>query len=145
MIGYLSTVGVALGGLTVWHAVLISRGETSIERHINFKETKRLAKRGKVTSCSRCRRITDIKHTVSYLPAACQGNLWTRMQELLFVLSYYRPVLQLCLPNSLSGIDEVHLILCYLLFPSLCQVYKNPFNYGKLNNWKVFLGVQKRR
>ncbi|XP_056465043.1 palmitoyltransferase ZDHHC16A isoform X3 [Gadus chalcogrammus] len=65
-----STVGVALGGLTVWHAVLISRGETSIERHINFKETKRLAKRGKV--------------------------------------------------------------------------YKNPFNYGKLNNWKVFLGVQKR-
>lgn len=27
----------------------------------------------------------------------------------------------------------------------LCQVYRNPFNYGRLNNWKVFLGVQKRR
>ncbi|KAJ3610517.1 hypothetical protein NHX12_022609 [Muraenolepis orangiensis] len=65
-----STVAVALGGLTFWHAVLISRGETSIERHTNLKETKRLAKRGKV--------------------------------------------------------------------------YRNPFNYGKFNNWKVFLGVQKR-
>ncbi|XP_034464388.1 palmitoyltransferase ZDHHC16A isoform X3 [Hippoglossus hippoglossus] len=65
-----STVGVALGALTFWHAVLISRGETSIEKHINSKETKRLAKRG--------------------------------------------------------------------------RVYKNPFNYGRLNNWKVFLGVEKR-
>ncbi|XP_056147831.1 palmitoyltransferase ZDHHC16A [Lampris incognitus] len=65
-----STVGVALGCLTVWHAVLISRGETSIERHINIKETKRMAKRGKV--------------------------------------------------------------------------YKNPFHYGRLNNWKIFLGVEKR-
>uniref|UniRef100_A0A8C7YL43 Palmitoyltransferase n=1 Tax=Oryzias sinensis TaxID=183150 RepID=A0A8C7YL43_9TELE len=43
-----STVGVALGALTVWHAVLISRGETCIERHINKKETNRLAKLGKV-------------------------------------------------------------------------------------------------
>ncbi|XP_030628366.1 palmitoyltransferase ZDHHC16A [Chanos chanos] len=65
-----STVAVALGGLTMWHAILISRGETSIERHINSKEAKRMAKRGKV--------------------------------------------------------------------------YKNPFNYGKLNNWKVFFGVEKR-
>ncbi|XP_010867135.1 palmitoyltransferase ZDHHC16A [Esox lucius] len=65
-----STVAVALGGLTIWHAVLISRGETSIERHINNKETERNATRGKV--------------------------------------------------------------------------YKNPFNYGRLNNWKVFLGVEKR-
>ncbi|XP_042290288.1 palmitoyltransferase ZDHHC16A isoform X1 [Thunnus maccoyii] len=64
-----STVGVALGALTVWHAVLISRGETSIERHINSKETQRLAKRG--------------------------------------------------------------------------RVYKNPFNYGRLNNWKIFFGVEK--
>lgn len=46
---FCSTVGVALGALTFWHAVLISRGETSIERHINLKETKRLAKRGKVS------------------------------------------------------------------------------------------------
>lgn len=49
MFGSFSTVGVALGALTLWHAVLISRGETSIERHINSKETKRLAKRGKVS------------------------------------------------------------------------------------------------
>ncbi|XP_062376125.1 palmitoyltransferase ZDHHC16A isoform X2 [Sardina pilchardus] len=65
-----STVSVALGGLTLWHAMLISRGETSIERHINKKEVKRLSKRGKV--------------------------------------------------------------------------YKNPYNYGRLNNWKLFLGVEKR-
>ncbi|XP_068423519.1 palmitoyltransferase ZDHHC16A isoform X2 [Clinocottus analis] len=64
-----STVGVALGALTMWHAVLISRGETSIERHTNSKETKRMAKRG--------------------------------------------------------------------------RIYRNPFNYGRLNNWKVFLGVEK--
>lgn len=44
-----STVGVALGALTIWHGVLISRGETSIERHINIKETKRLAKWGRVS------------------------------------------------------------------------------------------------
>ncbi|XP_053477231.1 palmitoyltransferase ZDHHC16A isoform X3 [Ictalurus furcatus] len=65
-----STVAVALGALTLWHAVLISRGETSIERHINNKEARRMAKRGKV--------------------------------------------------------------------------YRNPFNYGTLNNWKVFFGVEKR-
>nr|AAH55620.1 Zinc finger, DHHC domain containing 16 [Danio rerio] len=65
-----STVSVALGALTLWHALLITRGETSIERHINGKEAKRLAKRG--------------------------------------------------------------------------RVYRNPFSYGKLNNWKVFFGVEKR-
>uniref|UniRef100_A0A4W5MU56 Palmitoyltransferase n=1 Tax=Hucho hucho TaxID=62062 RepID=A0A4W5MU56_9TELE len=65
-----SMVAVALGGLTIWHAVLISRGETSIERHLNQKETKRMRKSGKV--------------------------------------------------------------------------YKNFFNYGRLNNWKVFLGVEKK-
>ncbi|KAI1894309.1 hypothetical protein AGOR_G00114490 [Albula goreensis] len=65
-----STVALALGGLTLWHAVLISRGETSIERHINSKETQRMKKRGKV--------------------------------------------------------------------------FRNPFNYGRLNNWKVFFGIEKR-
>ncbi|XP_024280119.1 palmitoyltransferase ZDHHC16A isoform X3 [Oncorhynchus tshawytscha] len=65
-----SVVAVSLGGLTIWHAVLISRGETSIERHLNNKETKRMRKCGKV--------------------------------------------------------------------------YKNSFNYGRLNNWKVFLGVEKK-
>ncbi|KAF8790802.1 palmitoyltransferase ZDHHC16-like [Argiope bruennichi] len=37
-----------LGGLLVWHARLISRGETSIESHINKKETARLLKEGKI-------------------------------------------------------------------------------------------------
>lgn len=65
-----STVGVALGALTLWHAMLISRGETSIEKHLNRREAERMAERGKV--------------------------------------------------------------------------YRNPYNYGRLNNWKVFLGVEKR-
>ncbi|KAK2084130.1 Palmitoyltransferase zdhhc16 [Saguinus oedipus] len=42
-----SSVVLALGALTVWHAVLISRGETSIERHIN-KERCRLQAKGRV-------------------------------------------------------------------------------------------------
>ncbi|XP_054454520.1 palmitoyltransferase ZDHHC16B isoform X1 [Anoplopoma fimbria] len=43
-----STVSVALGGLSLWHSILISRGETSVERHINNKETRRLREKGKV-------------------------------------------------------------------------------------------------
>ena len=35
-------VTIALGSLTVWHAKLIGNGETSIEKHINMKETKRM-------------------------------------------------------------------------------------------------------
>ncbi|XP_057704935.1 palmitoyltransferase ZDHHC16A isoform X2 [Corythoichthys intestinalis] len=65
-----STVAVVLGALTTWHALLISRGETSIEKHTNSNEKSRMEKIG--------------------------------------------------------------------------QVYKNPFNYGKLHNWKIFLGVEKR-
>ncbi|XP_056153337.1 palmitoyltransferase ZDHHC16B [Lampris incognitus] len=42
-----SSVAVALGGLTLWHVVLITRGETSVERHINRKETKRLKEKGR--------------------------------------------------------------------------------------------------
>lgn len=37
-----------LGGLTLWHARLIHRGETSIEAHLNRSETRRLAVDGKV-------------------------------------------------------------------------------------------------
>lgn len=37
-----------LGGLTLWHAKLISKGETSIEAHINRNETKRLKSLGQV-------------------------------------------------------------------------------------------------
>ncbi|XP_028619946.1 palmitoyltransferase ZDHHC16-like isoform X3 [Grammomys surdaster] len=62
-----SSVALALGALTMWHAVLISRGETSIERHINKKERRRLQAKG--------------------------------------------------------------------------RVFRNPYNYGCLDNWKVFLGV----
>ncbi|KAH0623833.1 hypothetical protein JD844_006987 [Phrynosoma platyrhinos] len=65
-----SSVALALGALMLWHSVLITRGETSIERHINRKERKRLQK-GKV--------------------------------------------------------------------------FRNPYNYGPLGNWKVFLGVEKQR
>ncbi|XP_058124268.1 palmitoyltransferase ZDHHC16 [Anopheles ziemanni] len=38
----------ALGALTSWHSTLITRGETSIEAHINKSETKRLAALDKV-------------------------------------------------------------------------------------------------
>ena len=41
--------------LTVWHARLIHRGETSIEVHINKKEKKRLKERGLVSKT-----VTDI-------------------------------------------------------------------------------------
>ena len=37
-----------LGGLTLWHASLISKGETSIEAHINKNETRRLKGLGQV-------------------------------------------------------------------------------------------------
>ncbi|XP_034563325.1 palmitoyltransferase ZDHHC16B isoform X1 [Notolabrus celidotus] len=43
-----SSVAVALGGLTLWHVILICRGETSVERHINRKEIRRLTEKGKV-------------------------------------------------------------------------------------------------
>lgn len=46
---FLSSVALALGALTLWHAVLISRGETSIERHINKKERRRLQAKGRVS------------------------------------------------------------------------------------------------
>uniref|UniRef100_A0A2K6GVC8 Palmitoyltransferase n=1 Tax=Propithecus coquereli TaxID=379532 RepID=A0A2K6GVC8_PROCO len=68
---FLSSVALALGALTTWHAVLISRGETSIERHINKKERHRLQAKG--------------------------------------------------------------------------RVFRNPYNYGCLDNWKVFLGVDTGR
>ncbi|MEE6486164.1 hypothetical protein FKM82_014532 [Ascaphus truei] len=43
-----SSVALALGALTLWHAILITHGETSIERHINKKEIKRLQSKGKL-------------------------------------------------------------------------------------------------
>ena len=45
-----SGVAIALGLLTLWHARLICRGETSIEVHINRKERKRLKKKGLIFS-----------------------------------------------------------------------------------------------
>lgn len=35
--------------------------------------------------------------------------------------------------------------LTQIFFCGDCQVYKNPYNHGKMNNWKLFLGVEKRR
>ncbi|TRY88625.1 hypothetical protein DNTS_028840 [Danionella cerebrum] len=43
-----SSVAAALGALTLWHAALITRGETSVERHINRKERRRLKLKGKL-------------------------------------------------------------------------------------------------
>ncbi|XP_033113400.1 palmitoyltransferase ZDHHC16-like [Anneissia japonica] len=40
------SVTIALGALTLWHILLISRGETSIERYINNDERSRLKKVG---------------------------------------------------------------------------------------------------
>ncbi|KAJ6669166.1 hypothetical protein lerEdw1_007975 [Lerista edwardsae] len=67
----LGSVALALGALMLWHAALITRGETSIERHINRKEKKRLRLKGKV--------------------------------------------------------------------------FRNPYSYGPLGNWKVFLGIDTKR
>ncbi|XP_056324945.1 palmitoyltransferase ZDHHC16B [Danio aesculapii] len=64
-----SSVAVALGALTLWHAILITRGETSIERHINRKERRRLKLRGKL--------------------------------------------------------------------------FRNPYHHGRINNWRIFFGVEK--
>lgn len=44
---FIAAVVIALGLLTIWHAKLIYRGETSIEAHINASETKRLSSQGK--------------------------------------------------------------------------------------------------
>ncbi|XP_058043218.1 palmitoyltransferase ZDHHC16 isoform X4 [Ahaetulla prasina] len=66
-----SSVALALGALMLWHSALITRGETSIERHINRKEKKRLQKKSKM--------------------------------------------------------------------------FRNPYSFGPLGNWKVFLGVERQR
>eukprot|EP00112_Aurelia_sp_Birch-Aquarium-sp1_P008940 Seg20.2 transcript_id=Seg20.2/GoldUCD/mRNA.D3Y31 product="Palmitoyltransferase ZDHHC16A" protein_id=Seg20.2/GoldUCD/D3Y31 len=41
-----SAVTCALGMLNIWHIMLVSRGETSVEVHINRKERQKAAKRG---------------------------------------------------------------------------------------------------
>ncbi|XP_018941148.1 palmitoyltransferase ZDHHC16B-like [Cyprinus carpio] len=43
-----SSVSVVLGALTLWHAALITKGQTSVERHINRRETTRLGLQGRV-------------------------------------------------------------------------------------------------
>lgn len=48
-------VAVALGLLGVWHARLISQGQTSIEQHINKRERARLRKKNLVSSLSQWR------------------------------------------------------------------------------------------
>ncbi|XP_052860119.1 palmitoyltransferase ZDHHC16 [Anopheles cruzii] len=61
----------ALGSLTAWHSTLITRGETSIETHINKSETKRLA--------------------------------------------------------------------------AMNKTYRNPYDFGPRQNWKLFLGIHRKR
>ncbi|EAA09699.3 palmitoyltransferase ZDHHC16 [Anopheles arabiensis] len=61
----------ALGSLTAWHSTLITRGETSIEAHINKSETKRLA--------------------------------------------------------------------------AMNKVYRNPYDFGSRQNWRIFLGITRKR
>lgn len=60
---------IALGALTLWHARLISRGETSIEANINKAETKRLAERNKVPSlyCIHTQVVSDWLLVCQYL------------------------------------------------------------------------------
>jgi len=41
-------VVLALGSLSIWHAKLITRGETSVEAHINEAETKRLLQQQRI-------------------------------------------------------------------------------------------------
>uniref|UniRef100_A0AAQ4Q7T8 Palmitoyltransferase n=1 Tax=Gasterosteus aculeatus aculeatus TaxID=481459 RepID=A0AAQ4Q7T8_GASAC len=70
-----STVCVALGGLTLWHMIIISRGETSVERHINNKETRRLREKGKVRApVSQRRPASGSKHFGSFGATGSRGS-----------------------------------------------------------------------
>ena len=44
-----SCVSVAVGGLALWHGILISRGETSIETYINKSRRQQMKKEGRVS------------------------------------------------------------------------------------------------
>lgn len=69
-----SSVALALGALTVWHAALITRGETSIERHINKKERQRLQKKGKVSTACRVGGLAGAERDVMCMSLACRSS-----------------------------------------------------------------------
>lgn len=69
-----SSVALALGALTLWHAALITRGETSIERHINRKERQRLQKKGKVSAACRAGGLTGAEPDAMCVSLACRSS-----------------------------------------------------------------------
>lgn len=69
-----SSVALALGALTLWHAALITRGETSIERHINKKERQRLQKKGKVSTARRAGGLAGAEPDVMCISLACRSS-----------------------------------------------------------------------
>ncbi|XP_075010932.1 palmitoyltransferase ZDHHC16 isoform X4 [Calonectris borealis] len=69
-----SSVALALGALTLWHAALITRGETSIERHINKKERQRLQKKGKVSAACGAGRLAGAELDVTCVSPACRSS-----------------------------------------------------------------------
>ncbi|XP_053548549.1 palmitoyltransferase ZDHHC16 isoform X1 [Bombina bombina] len=73
-----SSVALALGALTLWHVMLITRGETSIERHINKKERKRLQATGKVFNnpynygrCQNWRIFLGVETNIHWITRVC--------------------------------------------------------------------------
>lgn len=69
-----SSVALALGALTLWHAALITRGETSIERHINRKERQRLQKKGKVSAAHGAGRPAGAEPDAMCISLACRSS-----------------------------------------------------------------------
>uniref|UniRef100_A0A663DLI7 Palmitoyltransferase n=1 Tax=Aquila chrysaetos chrysaetos TaxID=223781 RepID=A0A663DLI7_AQUCH len=69
-----SSVALALGALTLWHAALITRGETSIERHINKKERQRLQKKGKVSTACRAGGLAGAERDMMCISLACRSS-----------------------------------------------------------------------
>lgn len=69
-----SSVALALGALTLWHAALITRGETSIERHINKKERQRLQKKGKVSAAPGAGGPPGAEPDVMCVSLACRSS-----------------------------------------------------------------------
>ncbi|CAM9448815.1 unnamed protein product [Lampetra fluviatilis] len=53
-----SGVSVILGALTLWHARLVTRGETSVERRLNERTRAHANARGQVRACTGTRTIT---------------------------------------------------------------------------------------
>lgn len=46
---------------------------------------------------------------------------------------------------TLIHIGSEKLQIFNIFNPVLMQVFKNPYHHGKINNWKLLFGVEKRR